>query len=832
MEQEHTDAMETEQQNQEELQNQIEAMREKLRAAKKERDKADKQLEDYKANAESGSAELVATKVGIAEEKAKLEIEKMQKNYEEVVEKLKKDLVVARADHEEAVKDGESKLKASESMRMEVEAAHDELKEEKRGLTKQLTDMEGEIGKHKNAIGTLEGQVNEHRGMRVDSLAANLALKARLSKEPEVEKVVEVERRESVVDFNLQANEVESIDSIDERVQMKFEIDRMTKEIDDLKEKLEISKRANELVQLQISGDGEEKKDDMTGSAGGLVQTQLTHLMQLVEEHKLKEEQHKLELEKSAFEKSEAERWREEEAERRQVERQESEGHIRQLSDTLSQHKMRIEMFEEQVKASLENSDDPEAAQRAMVEARERQSAMEEKMKELLAKRDEGHEHERKLMEEIFKEKEAELEAKLLELEGARDLQRKGSVDIEKFAQLELELDRIPNLQADVERLQNEVSYLSDQVDTLKAENATMAQTVEQLSNELGQASAEGGSGEAVQRESSASGAVTMMLKAQLASLKQENSKLYKYKEDVDFIRLERDEMSVEVRSLKGTVKELEQTVSDMESAAVEKNAASALPNMMMQAKLRKEREAAQKQDAEQIRFLQDKLDKTTRQLLNMTSNVCDYVTNGEDILTKDGVDLEEVEVEETPSPNFSQLISVLEIGNGVEIIELSTLMEVEHDSQLILDYLDKRMRQGALTTRNELNSLREVRDNPPSSGGGGAPKLDFMAKQKEFRLNKKLKDAEAKLVKLKEESVAVKAGLTEKLERMSERSEKNEREYLRVSSINEQLIPQVKAWESLKVEHEGLQIKYNELLVELEILAKELESKKNDMKG
>ena len=71
MEQEHADNMEQEQSAQEELQNQIEVTREKMRAAKKERDKADKQLEDYKANAESGSAELVATKVGIAEEKVR-----------------------------------------------------------------------------------------------------------------------------------------------------------------------------------------------------------------------------------------------------------------------------------------------------------------------------------------------------------------------------------------------------------------------------------------------------------------------------------------------------------------------------------------------------------------------------------------------------------------------------------------------------------------------------------------------------------------------------------------------------------------------------------------
>ena len=70
-----------------------------------------------------------------------------------------------------------------------------------------------------------------------------------------------------------------------------------------------------------------------------------------------------------------------------------------------------------------------------------------------------------------------------------------------------------------------------------------------------------------------------------------------------------------------------------------------------------------------------------------------------------------------------------------------------------------------------------------------------------------------------------------EKLEHISERSEKNEREYLRVNSINEQLIPQVKAWESLKVEHEILQVKYNDLQKELESRSEELETKQQEIK-
>ena len=476
--------------------------------------------------------------------------------------------------------------------------------------------------------------------------------------------------------------------------------------------------------------------------------------MQLPMHLSFRSSQHKLEVEKCAYEKIEAERLHREEVEKRRLERQESmklEEQVRQMSDTVSQQQLQIEMFEEQVKSNLENSDDPEVAQMAMDEARKRQKAMEDKLKDLLAQRDEGHRHKRELMEENFRKKESELEGKLKDLENAKELQRKGSVDIGKFAQLELELDRIPELQAEVERLQNEAFSFSGQVEALKTENEAMAETVGQLSTELEHSSKSEVGGEGVQRESSVGGAVTIMLKAQLASLKQENSKLNKYKEDIDFIRLERDEMSIEVRTLKGNVKTLEYTISDMESEAVAKNATNALPNMMLQAKLRKEREAARKQDAEQIGFMQEKLDKTTRQLLNMASNVCDYVTNEEGILTKDGADLEAVELDEGVTPNFTQFLATLGMGNGVEIIELSTLMEMEHDSQLILDYLDRKFRSAALTVRNELNQLREFRDNPPTSGGGG-PKLDFMAKQKEFRLNKKLKDAEAKLAKFKDE--------------------------------------------------------------------------------
>lgn len=187
-----------------------------------------------------------------------------------------------------------------------------------------------------------------------------------------------------------------------------------------------------------------------------------------------------------------------------------------------------------------------------------------------------------------------------------------------------------------------------------------------------------------------------------------------------------------------------------------------------------------------------------------MASNVCDYVTSGEEILAKDGVDVGEVEVEDV-TPNLGLLISTIGMGNGVEILELSAMMEMEHDAELILDYVNARCRKGILGVRNELNGLREVRDNPPSSGGGGAPKLDFMAKQKEFRLNKKLKDAETKLAKMKEETAVFKAGLMEQMEQVTERADRSEREYMRVNSINEQLIPQVKAWESLKLEYEEL---------------------------
>ncbi|GMH47176.1 hypothetical protein TrVE_jg3062 [Triparma verrucosa] len=885
MEAEFNDNMEREQQNQEELQNQIEAMRDKMRAAKKEADKSVKQLKEYKENSESGTAELVATKLSIAEEKAKEEFDKMQKEYEGVIENLRKELVVAKNDHEVAVKEGESKLKASESMRLEVEQAHEGLKEEKRGLTRQLTDMEGQIGAHQETIDGLSSQVAEQRSGRVDSLAANLALKAKLvggdgsgsSSKEEVKGGEEVkedppqegkenDRRASTVNFDLEQNEVESIDKIDERVHMKIEMDKMKEEMDALREQLEISQRAQELTKLQIvqqqqsgttkedeEGEEEEKKEEIkeeaapttdadvpTAEASDVMATQLEHLMQIVKEHKLQEEAHKLELEKAAFEKAELEKLHEEQKEEKNLVKQKSEKleiQIREMGDTLSKQNMQIDMFEAQMKEKIDNSDDPEAARKAVDEAKERQQAMEENMEKLLSQRDEGHKLEQALMEENFKKKEEELREKMDELAKANELQRQGSVNIEKFAALELELDRIPALQADVERLQKEVADLNGVIEGLKLENETLADTIESISSAptttMGDegGSAEGGEATSTPAAAGGGGAITMMLKAQMASLKQENAKLYKFKEDVDIIRIERDEMSIEVRTLKHTVESLESTISDLEAAAVERNAKTALPNMMQAAKLRKEREAAQQQSSEQIRFLQDKLDKCKRQLLNLASNVCDYVTSGEEILAKDGVDVEEVEVENA-TPNLALLISTIGMGNGVEILELSAMMEMEHDAQLILDYVDARVRKGLLTTRNELNTLREVRDNPPSSGGGGPPKLDFMAKQREFRLNKKLKDTETKLAKMKDETAVFKAGLMEQMEQVSERADKSEREYMRVNSINEQLIPQVNAWESLKLEYEQLQISHDELAQQLEEALKELSSRKSELKS
>jgi hypothetical protein len=79
----------------------------------------------------------------------------------------------------------------------------------------------------------------------------------------------------------------------------------------------------------------------------------------------------------------------------------------------------------------------------------EAQRQMEESIAKEMARREEGFRLERSAMDEDFKAKEKELAQKAEELKSVR----RNSVDIGKFAQLELELDKIPAMEREVEEL-------------------------------------------------------------------------------------------------------------------------------------------------------------------------------------------------------------------------------------------------------------------------------------------------------------------------------------------------------------------------------------------
>ena len=197
--------------------------------------------------------------------------------------------------------------------------------------------------------------------------------------------------------------------------------------------------------------------------------------------------------------------------------------------------------------------------------------------------------------------------------------------------------------------------------------------------------------------------------------------------------------------------------------------------------------------------------------------------------MTKDAVDLDPVEME--LGDVLKSLESSLDLGNGITITEMANLSELPIDRKQILNYLDARFRNTIGITRKEFSKLRDARDNPPKSSGGGGMKIDFMAKQREFKLNKKLADAEKKIGLIKEESKKVKDGLVTQLEEVKERLDKTDRELRRSLQLNEGYEPKVKALEQLKIEYEELQVSYNKMASEFEETVKELEEKKHEIK-
>ncbi len=844
MEQEQAEVLEAEQQAQQELDTKLEETRNELRAKKKECDKLKKQLEQVIKDNEEGGAKMI-------EEKVKESQEKMQREYESVIEGLRKELGETKDNFEKS----EKKLAAEQNMRVGLEDKIKAEKAEKLKLIEQVASLGGDLEEVSGKLDGANGELQRSKSLRVDSLAANLALKVKLQKGEEKKQ----ESEESTLSLEEQVKKLkEDLDlALKEKELTQFELEQERTRVPELIEKGEIVKET--IKEPEDNGGVTKKRQDSVvafadpekveavydkeappaESAHVLAATdeknleqdiQLQHLMQKLKEQKIAEEQHKLEIEKHKLEVEEHKRMAAMRLQEIEKHRSEAESHkasvdeqmslhkdssekfehqLREMGDTLHKQQMQIELFEAQMAANIENSEDPEAA-RAQAEATKQLSReMEEKIAKSIAQRDEAHRLEVAAMMDEFKEKEEQLQREQDDLANVR----RQSVDISKFAQLEVELERIPKLQMEIELLQVENTSLKSNIEELGTAESDKKDT---------------GSG-------ATSGALTMMLKAQIATLKKENGMLNAAKEDVDFMRLERDEMGIELKKTKERVKELETDIDDMQSAAVMKQAAGALPDVMKQAKLRKEREAAAKHDAEQIRFMTEMYDKTKQQLLTMASNVCDYVSGLEEDLSKDAVEWDTTIVDEGEKI-LQRVKGALDAGSEVEIVELASWCQTNEDVTAMVDYLDDRYRKVKGKAREEFVKLRDHRDNSVHNDelkkmGGGGVKIDFMAKQKEFRLTKKLEDAERKLGAIKDEASKVKAGLMEKLEETTERADKNERELRRVEQMNESLVPQVHAYESMKVEHEDLQVRYTNLEAALEEVSKELEHKKQDIK-
>ena len=143
-------------------------------------------------------------------------------------------------------------------------------------------------------------------------------------------------------------------------------------------------------------------------------------------------------------------------------------------------------------------------------------------------------------------------------------------------------------------------------------------------------------------------------------------------------------------------------------------------------------------------------------------------------------------------------------------MVELGGMMDRDDVRARIADYLNERMRAVSKSTRDDTSQLRELRDTP--AVGSGAPKIDFMAKQKEFRMKKKVDDLEKKLEVVSKASKEAKVEMQAKILETGERADTMEREVRRVQMQYDTLVPQIKAFDSLKVSHEEVLVIKGEL--------------------
>jgi hypothetical protein len=172
----------------------------------------------------------------------------------------------------------------------------------------------------------------------------------------------------------------------------------------------------------------------------------------------------------------------------------------------------------------------------------------------------------------------------------------------------------------------------------------------------------------------------------------------------------------------------------------------------------------------------------------------------------------------------------MLDRGEDADMVELGGMMDRDDVRARIADYLNERMRAVSKSTRDDTSQLRELRDTP--AVGSGAPKIDFFAKQKEFRMKKKVDDLEKKLEVVSKASKEAKVEMQAKILETGERADTMEREVRRVQMQYDTLVPQIKAFDSLKVSHEEVLVIKGELERSLKETSDNLAAKTGEFKN
>jgi len=414
---------------------------------------------------------------------------------------------------------------------------------------------------------------------------------------------------------------------------------------------------------------------------------------------------------------------------------------------------------------------------------------------------------------------------------------------ISNFAQIELELDKIPKLENKVELLEKEntnlKSIIVEMSENIKAAEEAAAEEeakkeLEVQGEEVVEEKKEDAADEGQRRMTNAgNGAITMMLKAQIQTLQSENQMLKSKLEELDDITRERDEVKLNAAGLEEKIKACEASIVKLEEEKLEQNAGGNLMEIMEKTRLKKEKEEEKKQNMDQIKLLQTMVENYKRILMNLVSCNCDYVTMAEELLSKDAVDYEPPSHDEDVK-YVDAVAGKLSSGTEIEQIDLHLYFEEEITAGLIVDYIDARNRAVMIATREEMGKLRHHRDNSTlndkkNKAKGGA--MDFMAKQREFKLNKKVEDLEKKMSVLKEESKKAIKDMGGRLEEALDKNGKMDEELKKLNSEATKLRPLVKIAKDQKETNIDIQQKLDKSKVFTGELTMELEKTRADAK-